>query len=170
MSVRQNVVPDIIIWFVMNCKQRFVDILIILGSLLRTCSSLLVGTLLVMYVLAGFIRLLLDGEQTSLTLSQLIDQHAIEYGWLLKLLVNCFGYACVIVPGILIYQYTKRIQYLKDGRCKYLHRGRRRHGMTRKLTDLLSIASLRSSLQTGEVLPETGRRRCAWRFAGHDPR
>lgn len=80
---------------------------------------MLCGTLFVMYLLAGLIRLLLDGEQSALTLSQLIDQHAIEYGWLLKLLVNCFGYACVIVPGVLIYQYTKRIQYLKDGRCKY---------------------------------------------------
>lgn len=94
-----------------------------IDPLLLTSSSLLVGTLLVMYMLAGIIRMLLDGEQDSLTLSQLIDQHAIEYGWLLKLLVNCFGYACVIVPGILIYQYTKRIQYLKDGRCKYLRRG-----------------------------------------------
>lgn len=76
------------------------------------------GTLGFMYLMASYIRYLLGGDHSPLTLSQLIDQHAIEYGWLLKLVVNCFGYGCIILPGILIYQYTKRIDYFADGRCK----------------------------------------------------
>lgn len=75
------------------------------------------GTLGCMFLLASYIRFLLGGDRSPLTLSQLIDQHAIEYGWLLKLMVNCFGYGCIIFPGLLIYQYTKRINYLTDGRC-----------------------------------------------------
>lgn len=77
---------------------------------------MLLGSISCMYLLASFIRLLLGGETSTKTLSQLIDQHGNEYGWTLKLLLNCFGYACVIVPGLLIFQYTKRINYLKDGR------------------------------------------------------
>lgn len=81
-------------------------------------SSMLFGSLSCMYLLASFIRLLLGGERSTMTLAHLIDQHDIEYGWALKLLVNCFGYACVIVPGVLIYQYAKRINYLQEGRCE----------------------------------------------------
>lgn len=80
-------------------------------------SSIVVGTIGCLYILANFIRLLLGGEDSTSTLSQLIDQHAIEYGWILKLMVNCFGYSCVFVPGILIYHYTKQINYT-DGRSK----------------------------------------------------
>lgn len=98
-------------------------------------SSILGASLACMYVLATILRSLLTiddssatGDATSaavqpqqqLTLAQLIDRHAVESGWVLKLLVNCFGYACVVVPGVLIYQYATRIQYLKEGRCKYM--------------------------------------------------
>lgn len=78
------------------------------------------GTIGCLYILANFIRLLLGGEDSHLTLSQLIDGHAIEYGWILKLMVNCFGYSCVFVPGILIYLYTKKIKYIESGRSEYI--------------------------------------------------
>lgn len=65
------------------------------------------------HVATVFIRnVILDGTDSNLTLSQLIDQSHSDYGWILKILVNLFGYSCVIVPGLLIFQYTKRTQYL----------------------------------------------------------
>lgn len=79
---------------------------------------MLMGSISCMYLLASLVRLLLGGETSALTLSQLIDQHGIEYGWTLKLLLNCIGYACIIVPGVLIFQYTKRTNYLKEGRSR----------------------------------------------------
>lgn len=78
-----------------------------------TYSFIVLGTVGCFYILSNFIRLILGGEGSKLTLSQLIDQHAIEYGWMLKLLANCFGYLCVFVPGILIYHYTKNTKYLE---------------------------------------------------------
>jgi len=30
--------------------------------------------------------------------------------------VNCFGYSCVFVPGILIYKYVERTKYLENSR------------------------------------------------------
>lgn len=66
------------------------------------------------YVTSNLIRLHLAGnEDTHLSLAQLIEQQAIEYGWALKFVVNCFGYACIYVPGILIYKYTKAIKFLE---------------------------------------------------------
>lgn len=78
------------------------------------------SSVVTVYVASNVLRDLLGGNAagpstTHLSLLQLIDQHAIEYGWILKFGVNCFGYACVFVPGILVYLYTQRIKYLE--RC-----------------------------------------------------
>lgn len=54
-------------------------------------------------------------SQLDLSLSQIIETHPLEYRWALKFIVNCLGYNCILIPGILIYQYTKKIKYLE--RC-----------------------------------------------------
>lgn len=51
--------------------------------------------------------------QEQLTLSQLIDKKSKEYSWLLRLFVNTLGYLCVIIPGLLIFKYTRKIKYLE---------------------------------------------------------
>ncbi|XP_055642004.1 adenosine 3'-phospho 5'-phosphosulfate transporter 1 [Toxorhynchites rutilus septentrionalis] len=51
--------------------------------------------------------------QEQLTLSQLIDKKSKEYSWLLRLSVNTLGYLCVIIPGLLIFKYTRKIKYLE---------------------------------------------------------
>ena len=48
----------------------------------------------------------------ELTLTELIEKASPHYSWLVKLLVNCFGYSCIFVPGIIIYKYTKATNYL----------------------------------------------------------
>ncbi|XP_055606506.1 adenosine 3'-phospho 5'-phosphosulfate transporter 1 [Uranotaenia lowii] len=53
------------------------------------------------------------GPPEELTLSQLIDSKSKEYAWLIRLSVNAFGYLCILVPGVLIYNYTKKIKYLE---------------------------------------------------------
>lgn len=81
------------------------------------CSFIVLGTLFSIYVLSNILRLYLttDDAQIDLSLTQLIEKHPLEYKWALKFIVNCFGYSCVFVPGILIYQYTKKTKYLE--RC-----------------------------------------------------
>lgn len=75
--------------------------------------AIIIGTLAIIHITTVFIRnVILDGADSNLTLSQLIDQLNSEYGWTLKILVNLFGYSCILVPGLLIFQYTKRTQYL----------------------------------------------------------
>ncbi|KAJ6636436.1 Adenosine 3'-phospho 5'-phosphosulfate transporter 1 [Pseudolycoriella hygida] len=75
--------------------------------------AIIVGTLGIIHITTNFIRnIILGGFDSDLTLSQLIDQSNNEYGWILKILVNLFGYSCVIVPGLIIFQYTKRTHYL----------------------------------------------------------
>lgn len=56
-----------------------------------------------------------------MTLSQLVEAQSTDYAWLLKLLVNCFGYSCVFVPGYLIYKYVQRTGYLERGNKSFLH-------------------------------------------------
>lgn len=83
-------------------------------------SAIVIGTLAIVHLSTNFLRnVILGGSESNLTLSQLIDQLNSEYGWILKILVNLFGYSCVIVPGLLIFQYTKRTQYLD--RCGWLN-------------------------------------------------
>lgn len=82
-------------------------------------SAIIIGTLGFVHVTTNLIRnVILGGSDSNLTLSQLIDKLNSDYGWTLKILVNLFGYSCVIVPGLLIFQYTKRTQYLD--RCGWL--------------------------------------------------
>lgn len=85
-------------------------------------SFIAVASVAAVYVSANFLRLQLAGGEDSLlqlSLTQLIDLHANHYGWALKFVVNCMGYACVFVPGILIYKYTQKIKYLD--RCSNKH-------------------------------------------------
>lgn len=89
-------------------------------------SFIILGTLVSIYILSNILRLYLitehapSGAQFDLSLTQLIEQHPLDYRWALKFLVNCFGYSCIFIPGILIYQYTTKIKYLE--RCgKFSH-------------------------------------------------
>lgn len=36
-----------------------------------------------------------------------------EYSWIFRFFINCLGYSCLIVPGLLIYLYTKKTKYLE---------------------------------------------------------
>lgn len=56
----------------------------------------------------------------ELSLSQLIDQKSKEYSWLLRLMVNLFGYLCIFVPGVLIYKYAKRTKYTERSERSHL--------------------------------------------------
>lgn len=77
-------------------------------------SGFFVLTLLVIHFFSDILRTALGGNyDTHRTLSQLVDAQAKEYSWILKLLVNCFGYSCVFVPGFLIYKYVQRTNYLE---------------------------------------------------------
>lgn len=80
-------------------------------------------TIVSIFTLSNILRLYLSNDDTitaddtqfELSLTQLIEQHPLDYRWALKFIVNCFGYSCIFVPGILIYQYTKKVKYLE--RC-----------------------------------------------------
>ncbi|XP_061389465.1 adenosine 3'-phospho 5'-phosphosulfate transporter 1 [Musca vetustissima] len=79
-------------------------------------------TLLVIHFFSDILRTALGGDYEShRTLSQLVDAQAKEYSWILKLLVNCFGYSCVFVPGLLIYKYVQRTNYLEKSDKTYIH-------------------------------------------------
>lgn len=85
-------------------------------------SSFLVASLLVIHFFTDLLRASLAGSYAlDVTLSQLIESQSSEYAWLLKLLVNCFGYSCVFVPGYLIYKYVQRTNYLERGNKTFLH-------------------------------------------------
>ncbi|XP_075145069.1 adenosine 3'-phospho 5'-phosphosulfate transporter 1 [Haematobia irritans] len=79
-------------------------------------------TLLIIHFFSDILRTALGGDYDShRTLSQLVDAQAKEYSWILKLLVNCFGYSCVFVPAFLIYKYVQRTNYLERGDKTYIH-------------------------------------------------
>ncbi|KFB52838.1 AGAP002571-PA-like protein [Anopheles sinensis] len=61
-----------------------------------------------------------SAPQVELSLSQLIDRKSKEYSWLLRLMVNVFGYLCIFVPGVLIYKYSKRSKYLERSERSHL--------------------------------------------------
>lgn len=84
------------------------------------CGLILVS-LLVIHFFSDLMRISLGGYYTHETLSQLIDSQAKEYSWLLKLIVNCFGYSCVFVPGYLIYKYVIRTNYLDKTSLTIIH-------------------------------------------------
>ncbi|XP_017047204.1 adenosine 3'-phospho 5'-phosphosulfate transporter 1 [Drosophila ficusphila] len=85
--------------------------------------SFIVVSLLVIHFFSDLLRASLGGYYNQdVTLSQLVEAQSSDYAWLLKLLVNCFGYSCVFVPGYLIYKYVGRINYLERGNQNLLHR------------------------------------------------
>ncbi|EDV93796.1 GH18093 [Drosophila grimshawi] len=85
------------------------------------CSFIIVS-LLVIHFFSDLLRISLAGSYAlDVTLSQLIEAQSKEYAWLLKLLVNCFGYSCVFLPGYLIYKYVQRSSYLERGNRTFLH-------------------------------------------------
>lgn len=82
-------------------------------------SGFFLITLLVIHFFSDILRSALGGYDTHKTLSQLIESQSKDYSWILKLLVNCFGYSCVFVPGFLIYKYVQRTNYLEmNGKLK----------------------------------------------------
>lgn len=78
-------------------------------------------TLLVIHFFSDILRSTLGGYETHKTLSQLIEAQSKDYSWILKLIVNCFGYSCVFVPGFLIYKYVQRTNYLEKSDKTYIH-------------------------------------------------
>lgn len=90
-------------------------------------SFIVLGTLVSIFTLSNILRLYLStnhsitasNTQYELSLTQLIEQHPLDYRWALKFIINCCGYSCIFVPGILIYQYTKKVKYLE--RCGKLN-------------------------------------------------
>lgn len=85
-------------------------------------SSFMVISLLVIHFFSDLLRVSLGGDYLAdMTLSQLVEAQSTDYAWLLKLLVNCFGYSCVFVPGYLIYKYVQRTGYLERGNKSFLH-------------------------------------------------
>uniref|UniRef100_A0A182PZS3 Adenosine 3'-phospho 5'-phosphosulfate transporter 1 n=1 Tax=Anopheles farauti TaxID=69004 RepID=A0A182PZS3_9DIPT len=107
----RNYVPDIIILF----------IVIVTVTIVRLVSHILHETLndgpnLVVPPVEG--KAIPEPEELSL--SQLIDQKSKEYSWLLRLMVNIFGYLCIFVPGVLIYKYAKRTKYMERSERSHL--------------------------------------------------
>uniref|UniRef100_A0A182RB87 Adenosine 3'-phospho 5'-phosphosulfate transporter 1 n=1 Tax=Anopheles funestus TaxID=62324 RepID=A0A182RB87_ANOFN len=105
----RNYVPDIIILF----------IIIVTITIVRLVSQILHETLsdgpnLVAPPVEG------SEPKPELSLSQLIDQKSKEYSWLLRLMVNLFGYICIFVPGVLIYKYAKRTKYMERSERSHL--------------------------------------------------
>uniref|UniRef100_A0A182IP24 Adenosine 3'-phospho 5'-phosphosulfate transporter 1 n=1 Tax=Anopheles atroparvus TaxID=41427 RepID=A0A182IP24_ANOAO len=105
----RNYVPDIIICF----------IVIVTITIVRIVSQILHETLsdgpdLTAPQPAGAVPL------QELSLSQLIDRKSREYSWLLRLMVNVFGYLCIFIPGVLIYKYSKRSKYLERSERSHL--------------------------------------------------
>ncbi|XP_033166029.1 adenosine 3'-phospho 5'-phosphosulfate transporter 1 [Drosophila mauritiana] len=85
--------------------------------------SFIVVSLLVIHFFSDLLRASLGGYYNQdVTLSQLVESQSSDYAWFLKLLVNCFGYSCVFVPGFLIYKYVGRINYLERGNKTFLHK------------------------------------------------
>ncbi|EDX12549.1 adenosine 3'-phospho 5'-phosphosulfate transporter 1 [Drosophila simulans] len=85
--------------------------------------SFIVVSLLVIHFFSDLLRASLGGYYNQdVTLSQLVESQSSDYAWFLKLLVNCFGYSCVFVPGYLIYKYVGRINYLERGNKTFLHK------------------------------------------------
>lgn len=75
---------------------------------------IVLGTLLIVSFVTTILKESLVGEnQQNLTLSQLAEEVSKEYSWAIKLSINCIGYSALLIPGILIYKYTKATHYLE---------------------------------------------------------
>ncbi|KAH8280133.1 hypothetical protein KR018_008838, partial [Drosophila ironensis] len=85
--------------------------------------SVILVSLLVIHFFTDLLRASLGGSYSrDWTLSQLVEAQSSDYAWMLKLLVNCFGYSCVFVPGYMIYKYVGASNYLERGNKNCLHR------------------------------------------------
>jgi hypothetical protein len=72
------------------------------------------GTFLAVYLIINIFYDFLAGENPSnLSLSQLAEGVSKEYTWALRLTINCIGYSALLIPGVLIYKYTKKTKYLE---------------------------------------------------------
>lgn len=82
-------------------------------------SGVFLITLLVIHLFSEILWSALGGYDSHKTLSQLIESQSKDYSWILKLLINCFGYSFVFVPGFLICKYVQRTNYLeKNGKLE----------------------------------------------------
>uniref|UniRef100_A0A1A9UDF9 Adenosine 3'-phospho 5'-phosphosulfate transporter 1 n=1 Tax=Glossina austeni TaxID=7395 RepID=A0A1A9UDF9_GLOAU len=95
------------------CPQS--EIRLVMANLLPNViiCGFFIATLLIIHFLSDILKGTLGAFHTHQTLSQLVESQAKEYSWFLKLLVNCFGYSCVFVPGYLVYKYVQRTNYLE---------------------------------------------------------
>lgn len=77
-------------------------------------------TLLLIHYFSDITRFLFGGFYSPENVSVLIQTQAKEYSWFLKLLLNCFGYSCVILPGYFVIKYVQVNNYLEknDGKRK----------------------------------------------------
>jgi hypothetical protein len=72
------------------------------------------GTFLIVYFIVNIFYDLLAGDNPrDLTLSQLAEGVSKEYTWALRLTINCIGYSALVIPGVLIFKYTKKTKYLE---------------------------------------------------------
>ncbi|XP_053679729.1 adenosine 3'-phospho 5'-phosphosulfate transporter 1 [Anopheles nili] len=106
----RNYIPDIIILF----------IIIVTVTIVRLVSHILHETLSDGPDLAALPAGGVDVHQAELSLSQLLDRTSKEYSWLLRMMVNLFGYLCIFVPGVLIYKYAKRTKYMERSERSHL--------------------------------------------------
>lgn len=100
--------------------------------------------MVIVHLIINFIRATLSDSTTiDQSLSQLIEQDSEDYSWIIRLIVNCFGYSCIFIPGILIYRYTKRIKYVERSNRNFMTWAVKCcfNGSDSDKIDLLNIAS-----------------------------
>lgn len=72
------------------------------------------GTFLSVNFVTSIIKELLAGPNKDVSLSKMLESSINkEYSWFIRLVINCIGYAAVIIPVILVSLYTKKIKYLE---------------------------------------------------------
>lgn len=65
------------------------------------------------FVINIFYDFLVGDDTRNLTLSQLAEGVSKEYAWFLRLTINCIGYSALLIPGVLVFKYTKKTKYLE---------------------------------------------------------
>lgn len=81
-------------------------------------SGFILTTLLLIHYFSDITKLILGGYYSTENVSVLIQSQSKHYSWLLKLLLNCFGYSCILLPGYFIIKYVRLKNYLEknDGK------------------------------------------------------
>lgn len=110
----RNIVPDLIIMYVFSF---FLFVKNHINFFFNFFNSLIVlVTLALAHILSYTVyELISDGKDNDKNLAQLLAEQKGQFSFALKLLVNCFGYACVFIPLFLVYKYTKKIKYVDRG-------------------------------------------------------